>query len=1335
MRNLKTISFEERVLPAGLPLTATAWDTSNDSIICAFGPTSTKPVIELKRKVPRDFSDNECIDSLYETITSWDAPCPLPDLECDEILSLQYFSDTASACLVLAGGDLVVVRENASADQERIEIVGSVDAGIATAAWAPDEELLAIVTRADTLILMSREFEPVTEATLTPEDLKASKHVSVGWGKKETQFKGKRAKALRDPTMPESIDEGKPSPFDNGKTSISWRGDGAFLAINSIVRSQRRVIRVFTREAVLDSASEPIDGLESALSWRPAGNLIAGIQRREDRIDVVFFERNGLRHGEFQLRLSKEAMESWGSAISLSWNVNSTVLAVLYKDRVQLWTMGNYHYYLKQETLSKKSASRALDMKWHSEQPLRCSLSTTSTLLDLEYGLVICRGSTVQPHDHGSVGVVDGKILKLTPLRYANVPPPMSFYEIEARENIIDCAMSKSSRYIAILTKSTVEVYQWQELESSATDDVMDSENKHSTGRLAARLTLKFTHLLEEDGETHDLRYTQIKVRGEEDIFVLAPAQCGRIPHSILLRRMEEEPALVRSDAPELMLRCQNLAVDLGHQSLWGQRNGMTVACFGELVGHESPGDEPHTEIIRLGSNQSACKISMSTRGELFAGNRQLIRGCTSFTVTDQHLIFTTSQHFLKFIHLRADIEQLQVPPDTPEIDERCRSIERGAVLVTVIPSTYAVVLQMPRGNLETIFPRILVLAGVRRHLLEKDYKKAFLACQSHQVDLNLLHDYRPDIFMENIELFIDQLKKPSRIDEFLSKLKEDDVSQTMYKDTLMASSHDDGALSQAEPDAGNPTVAMHGKVNRICNTFISTIKRKDPSRHQNLITAHVSKKPSDLVSALSLISDISRSDSAAGDKAVSHIVFLSDATRLYNVALSTYDLELTVSVAENSQMDPREYLPFLERLYAMEPLSRQFEIDHHLHNRAKALKWLHSQGKHEEVDTYTVKYSLYTTAIELCKYSQTQLKNITRRYAEYLHSQSRYLDAAIAFESLADYASAYALYALAHHWKEALACACLVPVEAVQLRSLASALATTLTEETRDYRSAATIHIDYLQDVMSGSRLLCKGFYFAEATRALALHKHADKLSEVVDVGLNEKFGEITELFADCKGQLNAQVPRIKELRVKKTEDPLAFFGGDPTVMEGDRDIADNISLAPTDASTAGGQSLFTRYGSSNSRFGGTMASNVSHKTSKTKRREERKRARGKKGSVYEEEYLIASVARLIQRLNGVQDEVKRLTEGMLRRGMRERATDVDEKMVELVELCIWAKDEVWPAERKEVTPEANNYDINGEGRPRGGDGVLWDSQVESMEKKEAPAVKEWKRAGLLER
>lgn len=196
----------------------------------------------------------------------------------------------------------------------------------------------------------------------------------------------------------------------------------------------------------------------------------------------------------------------------------------------------------------------------------------------------------------------------------------------------------------------------------------------------------------------------------------------------------------------------------------------------------------PSPESTRLlPSAEGPMLLGLSDNGSLFVNERILAQDCTSFTITPAHLIFTTSKHLLKFVHISlvegAHPEQirlalltsatdLEVPLDTPETDERCRSIERGAKIVTVMPSIFALVLQMPRGNLETIYPRALVLAGIRRSIDRKKYKKAFVACRNHRVDMNILHDHNPREFFTNIEIFVDQLEKIEYIDLFLSQLR-----------------------------------------------------------------------------------------------------------------------------------------------------------------------------------------------------------------------------------------------------------------------------------------------------------------------------------------------------------------------------------------------------------------------------------------------------------------------------------------------------------------------------------------------------------------------------------
>ena len=84
------------------------------------------------------------------------------------------------------------------------------------------------------------------------------------------------------------------------------------------------MFRVWSRDGTLHSTGEPTDGLEQPLSWRPSGNLIACCQRKPHTYDVIFFESNGLKHGEFSL---PESHMEW-VVRELLWNADSTVLGV-----------------------------------------------------------------------------------------------------------------------------------------------------------------------------------------------------------------------------------------------------------------------------------------------------------------------------------------------------------------------------------------------------------------------------------------------------------------------------------------------------------------------------------------------------------------------------------------------------------------------------------------------------------------------------------------------------------------------------------------------------------------------------------------------------------------------------------------------------------------------------------------------------------------------------------------------------------------------------------------------------------------------------------------------
>jgi elongator complex protein 1 len=165
------------------------------------------------------------------------------------------------------------------------------------------------------------------------------------------------------------------------------------------VESGKRVIRVYSPSPsplALQSTSETTLGLEHPLAWNSTGSLIASSQRfgpslahgKEGRHDIIFFERNGLRRGGFTLVSSADSKTDRGYQIrEVAWSCDSSVLSVWIqfkdgKDVVQLWTIGNYHWYLKHQ-IEEPSGERFTSVRWHPEEPLRIQLATASTCLYL----------------------------------------------------------------------------------------------------------------------------------------------------------------------------------------------------------------------------------------------------------------------------------------------------------------------------------------------------------------------------------------------------------------------------------------------------------------------------------------------------------------------------------------------------------------------------------------------------------------------------------------------------------------------------------------------------------------------------------------------------------------------------------------------------------------------------------------------------------------------------------------------------------------------------------------------------------------------------------------
>ncbi|GME73990.1 unnamed protein product [Ambrosiozyma monospora] len=1193
-------------------------------------------------------------------------------------------------------------------DTTIVEIVGTIDCGLLAASWSPDEENLAILSAERNVLLLSRLFEPIAEKFLNPNEITRSSQVSVGWGKKETQFKGKGAKQLErerlalkhaglnidsdnailhDPTVAE-LHSGTLSQFDYQTCKISWRGDGQYFAVTSIEEIEpevsRRVIRVYSRDGELDSCSEAVDGQEENLSWKPQGSLIASTQRRfeeeigEEVLDLIFFERNGLRHGEFTTRL-----EPGSKIVDLDWSSNSEIIAFQLFNSVQIWTTKNYHWYLKKEIFT--STEEPIEfIKFHPEKPLKLMIGTSSGIEIVDMTYSITSGPTASPDDVGMTLVVDGSTCMVTPFAIANVPPPMSLREIDVDGPIVDAAVSKSNSLFAVMTNDSVSIATVDLstiVKGGKHPEVVTSIPKGHICELGDHLrqvavvkdnviavlfdTTAFSRIALID-------VTDVLVPVVVHTFDVEPCKAVLMQSSLDWNYLTYETV----DGSVFKLEVTNFTSSLiGKFPQLCNRFGVAVVSRGE---NES--DEP--QYIPFG---------VTANGRLFMKGKPLCAGVTSMLLTDSHLLYTTAQHQLKFVHLVNNTDlfdesgsENMLESAADENDERTRMVERGSLLVSAIPSKSLVVLQAPRGNLETICPRIMVLTEVRTAISERRYKDAFLTCRTHRIALDILHDYNPDLFYSHIKEFINQVGKVEYLDLFLSCLIEEDVCETKYKETLKESgdASDKPGNAKTEQEAyqqkllqsfqgmtvSNKPVKPQGKekISKICDAVLNVLLTPQYKQKymQTIITAYACQHPPKTKEALELIASFT--NEIETEKTVQHLCFLLDVLKLYNISLSTYNIPLTLVIAQQSQMDPKEYLPFLQNLHVQTDLRKKFLIDTHLKNFEKALDSLiqmspeESENLDDEILSYIVDHALYKHAMKLYhNKDKEKFKAVQKAHADYLHSSQIYSEAAATYEQLGYFEDALECYIMANKWHEALMLASRPELKS-QLEDTAERLVVSLSD-LHDYSSAAYIQYKYLNNIGEALKLYCKDYHYGKAILLCYEEKKVELVETVVDPAIGEGFGIVAELLADCKGQINSQLKRLRELRAKKQEDPFAFYGD----AGENADTPDNVSIAASETSTK--ESFFTRY---TGKTAGTAKTGASRRTAKNRRREERKKARGKKGTIYEEEYLIKSVGRLIERLEKTESEAIRLIEALLRRNMNEQAYQIQKNYVEVMEI-----------------------------------------------------------------
>lgn len=217
----------------------------------------------------------------------------------------------------------------------------------------------------------------------------------------------------------------------------------------------------------------------------------------------------------------------------------------------------------------------------------------------------------------------------------------MALHEIEIPSNAIDVAINADASAFAILHNQGISLFEWKSTSAASPEP-----------ELTARITFEKLYFDSVNFQQivfgQDSQISALQRCGEEDLV----KSFGFNTDS---GRLEESKPELETPNPISRIAALSSFLEDGKPHVFVQgRNGQLHSLENtgsNNIAHISSGIYlPWLEIVP--HNGTYIAFGMTTHGHLYANSRQLVKNCTSFIVTAAHLIFTTTTHMLKFVHL-----------------------------------------------------------------------------------------------------------------------------------------------------------------------------------------------------------------------------------------------------------------------------------------------------------------------------------------------------------------------------------------------------------------------------------------------------------------------------------------------------------------------------------------------------------------------------------------------------------------------------------------------------------------------------------------------------------
>lgn len=229
----------------------------------------------------------------------------------------------------------------------------------------------------------------------------------------------------------------------------------------------------------------------------------------------------------------------------------------------------------------------------------------------------------------------------------------MALFEVEAKTAIIDVSFSPDHTYMSVLHQSGVDLYQWQikgprSLRPTLKASVVFDVPLYETTALVSAVDVNGSVTLLGHGHHPELHYYAFDP--EAGLFAgLSRAKADSIVGFSSYHESGGESGLVFQDYRR---RFHMLHTDGTHAEF----------LLSPTTPHLSV-QLPWFTPVRTDSTVAQIAVyGLSRNGHLHANNRLLVKNCTSYLVTPDHVIFTTTNHLLKFIHRTDEIDGKSKP-------------------------------------------------------------------------------------------------------------------------------------------------------------------------------------------------------------------------------------------------------------------------------------------------------------------------------------------------------------------------------------------------------------------------------------------------------------------------------------------------------------------------------------------------------------------------------------------------------------------------------------------------------------------------------------------------